>query len=69
LIKNLLIAILAALSGSLLLENQPVCTQLAPCLWLQGLLHDQEVHRQQQVEAIMSRIRLLQGHPQADQWP
>jgi len=36
---------------------------------VQGLLHDQEVHRQQQVEAIMSRIRVLQGHPQADQWP
>ena len=68
-LKNLLIAILAILSGSLILENQRVCAQLLPCLWLQGVLHHQDIQREQQVESILSRIRLLQGQPPADDQP
>ena len=60
-LKNLLIAVLSLLSGALILENQGVCAQLTPCVWLQGFLRDQEAHQQQQVESIMSRIRLMQG--------
>ncbi|MFM7652041.1 MAG: hypothetical protein ACKO5M_03800 [Vulcanococcus sp.] len=68
-LKNLLIAVLAILSGSLMLENQRVCAQLLPCLWLQGVLRNQDAQRQQQVDAILSRVRLLQGHSPAGQGP
>ena len=64
-LKNLLIAVLTALSATLIVENQRVCAQLPPCSWLQGFLRDQEAQRQEQVDTIMSRIRLMQGAP----WP
>ena len=60
-LKNLLIAILTALSTSLIIENPRVCAQLAPCTLLQGYLRNHEAQQQQQVESIMSRIRLMQG--------
>lgn len=68
-LKNLLIAILTALSASLILENQRVCAQLGPCTWLQGFLREQEAQRQQQVESVLSRIRLLQGAPDTQAGP
>ena len=60
-LKNLLIAVLTLLSGSLILENQRVCAQLAPCTWLQGFLRDLDAQQQQQVKSTMSHIHLMRG--------
>ena len=68
-VKNLTIAILTLLCGRLIFDNPAVCSQLQPCIWLQGFLKQEDARQQQQVEKLMQHIHVMQGKSEPGSTP